>query len=102
VAGAHAAPRHQRLRMTDDAVTPDLATSQASAPIDIEALLACMPDEASEGLSRDAIRQSYAEQRPSFRDEDFDDALQSLVGGSVRTTTRRLWGVSVPLYRRSH
>ena len=87
--------------MTDDAITPDLGTNQGSAPIDIEALLACMPDEASEGLSRDEIRQIYAERRPPFRDEDFDDALQRLVGGRVRTTTRRLWGVSVPLYRRS-
>jgi hypothetical protein len=87
--------------MTDDAVTPDLGTGQGSAPIDVEALLACIPDQASEGLSREAIQQLYAEQRLSFDEQDLDDALQKLVGGPVRTTTRRLWGVSVPLYRRS-
>jgi hypothetical protein len=70
-------------------------------PIDIEVLLACIPDSTSEGLSRDEIRELYAEQRPSFSDADFDAALEGLAGGRVRTTTRRLWGVQVPLYRRA-
>jgi predicted proteasome-type protease len=70
-------------------------------PIDIEALLACIPDSTSEGLSRDEIRELYAKQRPSFNDDDFDAALEGLAGGQVRTTTRRLWGVKVPLYRRA-
>ena len=70
-------------------------------PIDIEVLLECIPDSTSEGLSRDELRELYAEQRPSFSDEDFDAALAELAGGRVRTTTRRLWGVQVPLYRRA-
>jgi hypothetical protein len=70
-------------------------------PIDIEVLLACIPDRTSEGLSRDEIRELYAQQRPSFHDEDFDAALEGLAGGRVRTTTRRLWGVKVPLYRQA-
>jgi hypothetical protein len=72
-----------------------------SDPIDIEVLVACIPDGASEGLSRDELRELYAAQRPSFSDEDFDAALAELAGGRVRTTTRRLWGVQVPLYRRA-
>jgi len=70
-------------------------------PIDIEVLMACIPDSDSEGLSRDEIRARYAQRRPSFRDEDLDAALAGLAGGRVRTTTRRLWGVQVPLYRQA-
>ncbi len=72
-----------------------------SDPIDVEVLLTCIPDNASGGLSRDAISELYAEQRPSFRDEDLEAALEELAGGRVRTTTRRLSGVRVPLYRRA-
>ncbi len=77
--------------MTDDAPQPD--------PIDIELLLACIPDEATEGLTRDALRDLYAQQKPSFSEQDFDAALEGLVGDRVRTTTKRSWGVNVPLYR---
>jgi hypothetical protein len=70
-------------------------------PIDVDVLLSCIPDESSEGLSRDEIRELYAKQRPSFRDEDFDAALEDLAGRRVRTTTRRVWGVRVPFYRRA-
>jgi hypothetical protein len=78
--------------MTDEGPGPDL--------IDIEVLLACIPDEASEGLTREAILDLYAEQRPAFSEQDFDAALEGLVGLQVRTTTKRSWGVNVPLYRR--
>lgn len=68
-------------------------------PIDVEVLLSCIPDSASEGLPRDEIRDLYAKQRPSFSEQDFDAALKDLAGERVRITTKRSWGVNVPLYR---
>jgi hypothetical protein len=79
--------------MTDDAPVGD--------PIDLDVLLACIPDESSEGLPADEIRELYAQQRPSFSEQDFDAALEGLAGDRVRTTTKRSWGVNVPLYRRA-
>ncbi|HTU29803.1 MAG TPA: hypothetical protein VMF07_10500 [Solirubrobacteraceae bacterium] len=74
-------------------------TSDGPEPIDTELLLNCIPDEASEGITREAIRDLYAQRQPSFSAQDFDAALKGLVGVQVRTTTKRSWGVNVPLYR---
>jgi hypothetical protein len=71
--------------------------------IDADELLACIPDESSDGLSRDDILRSYGTGRSTLpREEDFDAALERLESnGQVRTTTRRRSGTRVRFYLRT-
>lgn len=83
-------------------MTDQNETETTPEPIDADQLLACIPDESTDGLSRQEIHDAYATGRPSFNGEDFDAALHKLeTEGQVRTTTRRVFGARVPYYRRS-
>lgn len=89
--------------MISDGSTPASGNAHAPEAIDAEQLLACIPDESSDGLRREDILQSYRSGRSApFGEHDLDVALAKLASeGRVRTTTKRRGGIQVRFYMRT-
>jgi hypothetical protein len=81
------------------------ATGDEDRPpvLDLDQLLACIPDESSDGLSRDDLLRSYRTGRSEpLGEDDFDAALNQLeASGRVRTTTKRRSGTQVRFFLRT-
>jgi hypothetical protein len=89
--------------MIDDSSAEASGDGSEPATIDIGELLACIPDETSDGLRRDDVLGAYQAGRPTpVREHDFDAALARLESeGRVRTTTKRRSGIQVQFYLRT-